>query len=331
MSLKSLHECTADSRLPLLNHGHATVFPAGDFHRPQSAPPSAVPGNDRYVELGRLFAEFLERGMTLYSGARPAPSAQSARVFVTGASLGLPGVERVFDDSNVERILRGGQFIDAIPMNLRTAMVEKNITRLVKTGSGEGRFETIEDLADVIKLAARARDLDICRDFGFPADRLAALDRTTRLAIAAGIDAMRDAGIPLVMHYKTTTKGTKLPDRWMLPEEMRDDTGVIFTSAFPGYDSYEGIISGFYRDRIRRDRQANLRTACGHRDEPVPLRPALLVPGTFHGAQPVCGIHRRAWPQHGHQRSLRQRNPGRCDSRGLDPYGQVPPGHRHLG
>ena len=32
-------------------------------------------------------------------------------------------------------------------MNLRTAMVEKNITRLVKTGSGEGRFETIEDLA----------------------------------------------------------------------------------------------------------------------------------------------------------------------------------------
>jgi acyl transferase domain-containing protein/NAD(P)-dependent dehydrogenase (short-subunit alcohol dehydrogenase family)/acyl carrier protein len=261
---------------------HTTVFPAGDFHKPRFAPPSAGPGTDRYVELGRLFAEFLERGMTLYSGARPAATAQSARVFVTGASLGLPGVERVFDDSNVERILRGGQFIDAIPLNLRTAMVEKNITRLVKTGSGEGRFETIEDLADVIKLAARARDLDICRDFGFPEDRLAALDRTTRLAIAAGIDAMRDAGIPLVMHYKTTTKGTKLPDRWMLPEEMRDDTGVIFTSAFPGYDSYEEIISGFYRDRIRRERLEELSN----------LRASALRSGAA-GGETVAEIDRR--------------------------------------
>ena len=61
-----------------------------------------------------------------------------------------------------------------------------------------------------------------------------ALDRVTKLAIGAGIDALRDAGIPLVMRYKTTTKGTKLPDRWMLPDEMRDDTGILFTSAFPG-------------------------------------------------------------------------------------------------
>jgi hypothetical protein len=96
------------------------------------------------------------------------------------------------------------------------------------------------------------------RDFGFPEDRLAALDHVTRLAIAAGIEAMRDAGIPLVMRYKTTTKGTKLPDRWGLPDEMRDDTGVLFTSAFPGYNSFEEIISGFYRDRIRRERLQEL-------------------------------------------------------------------------
>ena len=302
---------------------------------------SVSPGTDRYVELGRLFAEFLERGMSLYSGARPAPGVESTRIFVTGASLGLPGVERVFDDSNVERILRGDQFIDAIPMSLRTAMVEKNITRLVKTGSGEGRFETIENLADVIKLAARAKDLDLCRDFGFPEDRLAALDRMTRLAIGAGIDALRDAGIPLVMRYKTTTKGTKLPDRWMLPEEMRDDTGVLFTSAFPGYDSYEEIITGYYQDRIRRerleelsnlrasalrrgtagsgngrrDRPAHRRTAGGDRRESLPLRPALPVPRALHGALPVRRVHRRARPQHGDQRGLRQRNAGGRDRR----------------
>ncbi len=159
--------------------GRSPSLPPVRLPAPQPALSSAAAGTDRYVELGRLFAEFLERGMSLYSGAPGhAPSVASTRIFVTGASLGLPGVDRVFDDSNVERILRGDQFIDAIPMSLRTAMVEKNITRLVKTGSGEGRFETIENLADVIKLAARARDLDLCRDFGFPEDRLAALDRT---------------------------------------------------------------------------------------------------------------------------------------------------------
>ena len=50
----------------------------------------------------------------------------------------------------------------------------------------------------------------------------------------SGIDALRDAGIPLVMRYKTTSKGTQLPDRWGLPDALRDDTGVIFASAFPG-------------------------------------------------------------------------------------------------
>ncbi|HSW38009.1 MAG TPA: beta-ketoacyl synthase N-terminal-like domain-containing protein, partial [Acidobacteriota bacterium] len=137
-------------------------------------------------------------------------------------------------------------------------MVEKNITRLVKTEGGEGRFETIESTADVIKLAARAEEFDLVRDFGFPADRLPAFDRVTKLAIGAGIDALRDAGIPLVMRYKTTTKGTKLPDRWQLPDELRDDTGVLFASAFPGYDSYAEIISDFYKDKILRERMKEL-------------------------------------------------------------------------
>ena len=96
------------------------------------------------------------------------------------------------------------------------------------------RFETIDNEADVIKLAGRSAPLDVVSEFGVDAARDAALDSTTRLAIGAGFDALRDAGIPLVMHYKTTTLGTKLPDRWGLPESMRDDTGVIFASAFPG-------------------------------------------------------------------------------------------------
>ena len=36
---------------------------------------------------------------------------------MTGAALGLPGTERVFDDANIERILGGEQFIGSDPAN----------------------------------------------------------------------------------------------------------------------------------------------------------------------------------------------------------------------
>ncbi len=241
----------------------APMRPIPALHAPKTPAltPKSLSGADpdRYVELGRLFADFLDKGFQIYSGGKqPQTPPKPVNICITGAALGLPGVPRVFDDSNVERILRGDVFIRPIPMELRQAMVEKNITRLVKTESGEGRFESIKDQSEVIKLAARAGELDIVRDFGFPEDRTAALDWVTKLAIGAGVDALRDAGIPLVLHYKTTTKGTKLPDRWMLPDEIRDDTGILFTSAFPGYNSYEQIISDFYKDRIRRERLEEL-------------------------------------------------------------------------
>ena len=69
---------------------------------------------------------------------------------------------------------------------------------------------------------------------------------------------MRDAGIPLVLRYKTTSKGTQLPDRWVLPEALRDDTGVIFASVFPGFDSFADELSRHYADRERRKQLAML-------------------------------------------------------------------------
>ena len=180
------------------------------------------------------------------------------QVGITGASLGLPGTERIFDDGNLERILRGDQFISAVPARFRQEMVDKRIRRLVKSEKGEPTFESITDVADVIKLAGRGGAFDLESEFGVSTEHLAAFDQVTRLAIGAGIDALRDAGIPLVMRYKTTTKGTQLPDRWGLPDAMRDDTGVIFGSAFPGYDSFADILGSYYQDHERREQLALL-------------------------------------------------------------------------
>ncbi len=177
----------------------------------------------------------------------------SEPVVITGAALGLPGVPRVFDDENVSKILSGHQFIEAVPHRYRQQMVDMQITRLVKSENGGASFETITDEVEVIKLAGQHAPFDVVAEFGVDAARDEALDTTTRLAMGAGLDALRDAGIPLVMRYKTTTLGTRLPDRWGLPDSMRDDTGVIFASAFPGYESFAKDLEEYYTSRGHRE------------------------------------------------------------------------------
>ncbi len=196
----------------------------------------------------------------------PAPAAVAGEapgdepVVITGAALGLPGAERLFDDANIGRLLNGEQGIDVIPGRLRREMLDKHITRLVKGDDGGAKFETIDRLEAVIKLAGRAGAFDPVEEFGVDDERLAALGHDTQLAIAVGIDALRDAGIPLVLRYKTTTKGTKLPDRWSLPDELRDDTGVIYASAFPGLEEMADEVARYTTDHMRRERLAALET-----------------------------------------------------------------------
>ena len=137
-------------------------------------------------------------------------------------------------------------------------MADKHITRLVKSGAGEPVFETIESEPTSSSSRAGTAHSTSSRSSVSPPTCDVALDRSTKLAIGAGLDALRDAGIPLVHQYRTTTRGTKLPTRWGLPEDLRDDTGVVFASAFPGYDSFVTDINRYHEDRARRHELAAL-------------------------------------------------------------------------
>ena len=198
------------------------------------APAVAAAATTAATTPSTVAEEVLASSATAPADAR-GPAAEP--VVITGAALGLPGAPHVFDDANVARILHGEQGIDVIPTRLRQEMVDRHITRLVKGESG-ARFESIDSAADVIKLAGRAGEFDLGAEFGVDAERIPALGRETQLAMAAGIDALRDAGIPLVQHFRTTTVGSQLPDGWTLPEDMRESTGVIFASAFPGFNDF---------------------------------------------------------------------------------------------
>ncbi len=155
-------------------------------------------------------------------------------VVVTGAGLGLPGKNNpVFDDQNIQRIFNGEMMIEPLDESVRNAMLEKRVTRLVKSEAG-ALMQEITELEQTLKLSGQRGEFDLEKDFGVPEERVESLDISTQLAIGAGIDALRDAGIPLVMNYRKTSKGTLLPDRLKLPESMQDETGVVFCAAFPG-------------------------------------------------------------------------------------------------
>jgi 3-oxoacyl-(acyl-carrier-protein) synthase/NAD(P)-dependent dehydrogenase (short-subunit alcohol dehydrogenase family) len=225
--------------------------------------------NQPSADLGQLLLHALSQLANQQAPAWSGVAAQSpiydrnavplGSVVISGTGLGLPGAEKpVMDPDNAMRILRGEQFIDLIPERFRNLMLAKRVTRLVKDADGSGHFETIADPNEVIKLAARPGPFDITEEYGVPAKLVEALDVTTQLAMAAGLDALREAGIPLVQAYKKTTKGSYLPDRWMLPEALRDETGVIFASAFPGYDRLADEFNRYYAWENRREQLAAL-------------------------------------------------------------------------
>ncbi|MBI4953815.1 MAG: acyltransferase domain-containing protein, partial [Myxococcales bacterium] len=245
-------------RTPALRATHQA--PAALAPPTASAPAPAGPalgalGDAAYRALGQVFADAMDRGLrTLGTGVAIA-SAPGA--VVMGAGLGLPGGKRVFDDDNVRKLLDGEQLIDVLPVRVQNAIADKHVRRLVKSDDG-ARFETIDSVAGVIKLAGRGGELDLAAEFGVPPERLPAYDVTTKLAVGVALEALRDAGIPLAMHYKTTTVGTRLPERFMLPEALRDETGIIFGAAFPGHDTFAADMARYHAAHTRHERLAEL-------------------------------------------------------------------------
>ena len=218
--------------------------------------PAAPANGDHYVELGRLFADVLERGWQITHGGKPAPTALP--VAITGAALGLPGTEHVFDDGNIGRILRGDQFIDSIPARLRRDMLDKHITRLVKSDNGGQRLRPSTTWRTSSSWRAAAAPSIWKTNSVFPP--IASPPSTASLSWPSRWGSTHCA-MPAsrwFMRYKTTSKGTQLPDRWALPDALRDDTGVIFASAFPGLDSFADEMSRYYADHARREQLAML-------------------------------------------------------------------------
>ncbi len=189
-------------------------------------------------------------------------STDTPSVFITGASIGLPGADyEMFSDDNFERLLEGENRIENLPVQLVDQMLEKNIERLVKSTSGAGSFERISKRDGIIQLGGRPGQLDVVGNYEVPKSFDQALDITTRMVIAAAMEALKDAHIPVVPRYQVTTTGKKLPSGFKIPDSIGKDTGVIFASAFPGIENFTEEYDSIVADRESQARVETLQTA----------------------------------------------------------------------
>ena len=86
----------------------------------------------------------------------------------------------------------------------------------------------------------------MAREFGVRGSISSLMDRSAQLGLCAAILALKDAGIPLVQHYKRTTTGGSIPTTWGLPVPLQEETGIIMATAFPGLESFIEEISRYF-------------------------------------------------------------------------------------
>ena len=170
------------------------------------------------------------------------------RIVISGVSVGLPGKgRRVFATDNFDAILNGENFIEPLTVEVQKRFTDKNITKLYKQPDGNARFVQITKTEDVIHLAGQLGYFDLTDEYGIKEQ----YDISMAIGIAAGIEALKDASIPLVMQYKKMKGGkTMIPDGFALPEEMQEDTGVIITSLWPNGETLISELEKYFYEKM---------------------------------------------------------------------------------
>jgi malonyl CoA-acyl carrier protein transacylase len=203
--------------------------------------------NSQYID-NLLFKEYQKQKKEAAAYAFEKFNFNIEQIVISGVSLGLPGKARkVFASDNFDAIIDGKNFIEPLTSEGQDLIIDKNITKLYKQPDGSAKFVKITKAEDVIHLAGQLGYFDLTDEYGIKEQ----YDISMSLGIAAGIEALKDAGIPLVMQYKLSKNGKSyIPDGFALPEEMQEDTGVILTSLFPNGETLIGELENYYYEKF---------------------------------------------------------------------------------
>ena len=184
-------------------------------------------------------------------------------VVVSGIAAGLPGRgRRVFDPSNMDRLMRGENCIEPLTEETVDECIDKNVVQLKKSPEGGITRLPVKTPGDAIKLAAQLGVVDLT-EYGVSKSIAGTMDTAAQVAVAAGLEALRSAGI---------CNGEGGLAGWKLPEHMRDSTGVVYASSFPALDAAIGEVMRLSKSRSLAGASAGdmileLRRRLGHSDD----------------------------------------------------------------
>ena len=136
----------------------------------------------------------LSRNKTyVWASGRP-----NVRVVVTGVAAALPGRNaQVIKPgmNNIQRIIAGENCITPISDQVKNNMLEKNVVLLKKNKeTGQNTRVPITSHEDNINLCASLGDFDLT-EYGVAQSIAATMDVSVQVAVAAGLEALKDAGI----------------------------------------------------------------------------------------------------------------------------------------
>ena len=333
----------------------AVVAPAAAEAPAAAAAPPAAEG-DRLRQLGAIFADVLERGRALLGQPGDDCAARPARRGARGHHR--RGARPPGRRAHLRRRQPGADPARRAAHRRHPVRPATGDARPPHHAAGQGR-RRVRGLRDhrrrsrrhqARRARGRVRPGGGVRRRRRPAGRARALDPTGDRRGHRRAARRRHPARPALQARRR--KGTQLPDRWVLPEALRDDTGVIFASAFPGLEEFGGRSAPLLggpgppraacrpgggararpRERHRRahgDRAADPRPATRARPSTVRIRPPLPVPRAVDGPLAVRRVDRRPRSEHAGQRGVREHDAGGRGRRGLDPRRALPPGgHR---
>ncbi|MGB0515972.1 MAG: beta-ketoacyl synthase N-terminal-like domain-containing protein [Poseidonia sp.] len=209
--------------------GYAAVT-AGDLARWVRTPPSS------WTPMAPVSAPPALKAAPVQtvSALQPASKRDVDPYVVTGISLGLPGMDRVFSEDAFEKLVRGETCISEVSDEYKQRLLDKNIVRLIKGRDGSVNMDQATVFGDIPQLAGLKGAFDLAEEFGIDPKAIVAWDISTQLAVAAGLLALRDAGIPLTPVEQIGKGGLRLIRNWQVPQVQRERTGIVFSSCFPG-------------------------------------------------------------------------------------------------
>lgn len=161
-------------------------------------------------------------------------------IVVTGVAAGIPGSEKAcFSSESLAALLNGSNCITPLNDEIKREMLEKNVV-MIKKADGKQVRCPVKTQEENIQLAARIGKVDLTA-YGVAESIADTMDRAVQVAVAAGLEACKDAGL--------VRGDSSDPEAWVLPEDMQDTTGVMYATSFPALDSAINEVMRFLKSQ----------------------------------------------------------------------------------